>query len=245
MKHAPCFAAATCTSLHISPATSPAALSRCHALRKRVFVDELGVPSSLEFDEHDALPGPSVAHLLAADGPSGTPLGTCRVRTGSEHKGQFFGAKLERFCVDKDARRSGIGAALVSVVEELYADLDGPLFCYAKRESRLFYERVGWEVESELFVTADVEHFAMVRRRLPVGVEVARGRGHVAFRTHDIERARMFYGLLGFRDESRFLVSGHRAAWIQVRHMLSLLSYTSYFALVFCFLSRLFSLHIF
>jgi predicted GNAT family N-acyltransferase len=196
----------------IAPAISPGLLARCHSLRKRVFVDELGVASSLEFDRYDAAPGPSVAHLLATTPASSiageNPVATCRVRAAD------FGAKLERLCVDKRARRAGIGAKLVRAVEDLHAATDGPLYCYAKRDSQPFYERLGWVAEGPMFVEAGVEHVAMVRRRAPLGVQC--GLGHVAFCTPDIDAARRFYILLGFRDESRYLVSGYRAALIQV-----------------------------
>ena len=77
------------------------------ALRHEVFVEEQGVPTDLEIDEHDE----TALHIVAFD--DGELVGTCRVlRAGSQ-------AKFGRLVVARRARGRGIGAALLARLVEI------------------------------------------------------------------------------------------------------------------------------
>lgn len=204
------FVNAYASSVHVTRVSDAFGVAKCHALRRQVFVEELGVSSTIEFDSHDRdIDNPHVEHFLARDA-LGRNVGTCRLRSRSG------GHKLERMCVARAARRTGVGTEIMRSVENICALRDGPLFCHAKRDSAAFYEGIGWSREGLCFEEAGIPHVTFVKRQPPLGVNNALGLGHCSLRTHDIERARMFYGVLGFRDEARFLVSGRRVAWIKV-----------------------------
>lgn len=220
---APAMSAASCRRV-----STPSEFAACRAVRESVFVAELSVPAAIEFDKHDANPSATVVHYLAAERDDGTDaLATCRLRAlpGGARK-------LERFCVAKHARGGGVGSALARFVEEDVAlSARGPLHCHAKEGSHLFYERLGWVTEGAPFFESGVMHVAMVKRLSPSGAcgrETRVGMSHVCLRTHDIETARKFYSILGFGDESRFIVSDCRAAWIQVRFPLPFACRPSY-----------------
>lgn len=218
-------------SIAVKRVVTPSELQACRTLRRQVFVDELSVDPSIEFDKYDnsedpADPSASTAHYVAEDTESGAVVGTCRVR--APHPAV---RKLERFCVASLARRRGVArelAARVAADASMACGGSGDdasqvaplIFCHAKRESAAIYERLGWTKDgSEGFEEAGVPHVAMVRRARPGGASM--GLGHVCLRTHDIERARMFYSILGYNDVERFLVEGCRAAWIEVRSSFS------------------------
>lgn len=207
-------------SVHVRHVSSEQDLTHALAVRQRVFVEEMGIPSTQEFDAFDAWPLPAgITHFLVLIDTR--PIATCRVNTMG-----IPGAKLERMAVDKVARRNGVGLALLRHIEraKVVEESRGPFYCYAMKHKELFYRNSGWSVESGHFSLeeAGIPHVAMIRRRRPRGAGSPNGgsMSHVMVRTWDILRARRFYSLLGFQDETRFLTNGLKAAWIQVRETL-------------------------
>lgn len=203
-------------SVHVCHVSSQQQLTHALAVRRRVFVDEMGIPVAEEFDALDAWPVPGgVTHFLVM--VDTRPIATCRVNATSE-----TGARLERMAVDKYARRKGVGHALLRHIEEakVVQETQGPFFCYAMKDRELFYRNSGWVVEEGHGVVEDagIPHVAMIKRRRPRGSggPEASSISHVMVRTWDILRARRFYSLLGFQDVSRFMTNGLKAAWIQV-----------------------------
>lgn len=185
-------------------------------VRKRVFVDEFGVPAAQEFDQYDFFPVPSgITHFLVS--VDHQPIATCRINCVTTN-----GAKLERIAVEKIARRKGVGLALLRHIENsrVVEDTRGPFFCYAMKHNELFYRNSGWVVENghEGLEEAGIPHVAMVKRRRPRGCVQGDGwsLSHIMVRTWDISRARRFYSLFGFQDVSRFKTNGLRAVWLQV-----------------------------
>src|SRR5256885_15299391 len=77
----------------------------CLSLRWTVFVEEQGVPPSMEVDEHDSR---DAVHALATW--NGVPAGTGRFVV--EGKGV---AKLGRMAVGGDGRGRGVGRALLAL----------------------------------------------------------------------------------------------------------------------------------
>lgn len=185
-------------------------------VRQRVFVDEMGIPPSEEFDAFDLWP--TVDHMLHyLVSVERQPIATCRVNLALGP-----GAKLEHMAVLKAARRKGVGLALLNHLERLPAlsNLRGPLFCFAMKDKELFYRNSGWVVEEghrHLQETL-IPHVAMIRRRRPCGAASpgSPSLSHIMVRTSDIARARRFYSLLGFQDVSRFDMEGVRGVWIEV-----------------------------
>jgi predicted GNAT family N-acyltransferase len=134
-----------------------AELLACLALRRRVFIEEQGVP---EADELDAL-DPVCAHFLAWEANGGPAVGTARLWITPEGT-----AKAQRVAVLPFARGEGIGAALMAAVEE-EARRRGhkELVLGAQLSAVPFYERLGYEGYGEVFDDAGIPHW-MMRRAL-------------------------------------------------------------------------------
>lgn len=204
-------------------------------------VTDDGGPSSGISAPHIAqATSPSSEDKNPSDGkPKPRDIATCRIRLvpslsvempynphARAGESLVHGAKLERFCVAPSARQGGVGRQLLERIERDFSSASGALYCYAKAGTRSFYSRCGWESEGAEFLEAGVLHTVMLKRRSATPYQVRpnhpprpayRTLSHVCFRTHNIERTRAFYKLLGFEDETRFLVSGLRAAWVKVR----------------------------
>ncbi|WP_417525222.1 GNAT family N-acetyltransferase [Marinovum sp.] len=128
-------------------------LETCLKLRFEVFVDEQGVPPEIERDAYDDV----ALHLLAMDGDR--PLGTARILPNGEI------GKIGRVCVIKEARGTGLGAALIrAALDEMRAD---GRFSRAALGSQLhaiaFYEKLGFAAYGEVFDDAGIPHKMMER----------------------------------------------------------------------------------
>jgi predicted GNAT family N-acyltransferase len=125
----------------------------CLSLRRTVFVEEQGVPPSMEVDEHDRS---DAVHALATW--NGVPAGTGRVVL--DGKGA---ARIGRMAVVDDVRGRGIGRALLAVLEErARARGAAKLVLWAQVSARPFYEKAGYRVVSEKpFDDAGIPHVAM------------------------------------------------------------------------------------
>lgn len=71
--------------------------------------------------------------------------------------------KLMQMAVDPQRQREGIGRELVVELERrAFGELGlQELFCHAREDARPFYERLGWEVDGEMFMEAGIPHFRM------------------------------------------------------------------------------------
>jgi predicted GNAT family N-acyltransferase len=122
-------------------------------IRIEVFVKEQSVPEDLERDEHDI----NATHaLLIVDGQS---IGTGRVfQKDIQSKTYFIG----RLCVVKKYRGIGYGELLMKKLIE-HAHQQGAQECciHAQRVSQLFYKKLGFIAEPEVFMEAGIEHVVM------------------------------------------------------------------------------------
>jgi predicted GNAT family N-acyltransferase len=139
--------------VNVRPAESEKDRQLCLSLRWTVFVEEQGVPPSLEVDEHDRT---DAVHALATW--NGVPAGTGRFVL--DGKGA---AKIGRMAVVDDVRGSGIGRALLAFLEEqARARGAAKLQLWAQVSARPFYEKAGYRVVSEKpFDDAGIPHVAM------------------------------------------------------------------------------------
>ena len=138
-------------ALEIVAAVDEPARERARAVRWRVFVDEQGVPATLEQDEHDE----SCPYVLALR--DGKPIGAARYReTGN-------GTKLERVAVLAEHRGSGAGARMVRHVLALLP-AGALLYVHAQESALGFWERMGFVAEGGAFVEAGIVHRRMVHR---------------------------------------------------------------------------------
>lgn len=141
------------------PKTPSPAFVDCMEIRRRVFVVGQAVPIEIEFDGLD----PDAEHFLAFGSRRGdeprVPIGTARMRIVSGV------AKAERISVLEEARGSGVGRALVESIESYARELG--LRCVrldAQIQAIVFYEKMGYQAEGEVFVEAGIDHRLMTKR---------------------------------------------------------------------------------
>ena len=141
------------TDVHVSLVASAAELAQCLKIRFEVFVDEQGVPRSLEHDDMDGV----ATHVIARDG-SGRPVGTARYYPmGSS-------MKIGRVAVLKPLRGKGVGVMLMNFILEnglnegfTSAELNAQSYVVS------FYERIGFVAYGEEFEDAGIPHRHMRR----------------------------------------------------------------------------------
>lgn len=128
-------------------------LDACLAIRMKVFVQEQNVPEELERDEHDA----TAIHLLAW--AQGRPVGTARIMIHGTM------GKIGRVAVLRDARGTGLGAALIRAALEELRRIPG--VTTAKLGAQIhalgFYEKLGFTVCGPEYDDAGIPHRDMTR----------------------------------------------------------------------------------
>ncbi len=119
-------------------------------VRRRVFIEEQGVPESLEWDPEDAM----ATHLLAMNG-QGQVIGTARfLPTG----------QIGRMAVLKTWRGRGVGGALLREALHMVPPHTTP-FLHAQVEAIDFYARLGFAPQGPVFYDAEIPHRTMTRTR--------------------------------------------------------------------------------
>jgi ElaA protein len=127
-------------------------IATCQRLRRTVFIEEQGVS---EADEVDGLDG-SAIHLLAFDGD--VPVGTARLLV----KGTM--GKIGRVCVLRQARGTGLGAALIRAALAQFRAMPGigRVTLGAQSHATGFYAALGFRVVGDEFIDAGIPHREMV-----------------------------------------------------------------------------------
>lgn len=126
------------------------------ALRKRVFVDEQGVPPDREVDGKD----PAATHFLVREGSD--PVATARVRP-TDQDGRAL--KVERVAVARDSRGEGYGDAVMDVVESYAMEAGYDRLVLAAQVPVVgFYERRGYALQDDApFEDAGIPHRRMAK----------------------------------------------------------------------------------
>lgn len=121
-------------------------------IRKKVFVEEQGVPLNEDQDEYDK----TATHYLAFY--DGKVCGTSRVRLTPK------GQKIERNCVLPAFRNKGVGKKMMEhVVNQL--DPAYPIYLHAQVGVQLFYEALNFVPEGDIFYEANIPHILMKLKR--------------------------------------------------------------------------------
>ena len=128
-------------------------LTHCHALRRRVFIEEQGVSEAEELDDLDG----QAIHLLAWQGDC--PAGTARIL--------IHGAtgKIGRVCVLPQFRGTGLGAALMRFALDVLRKR--PEVTQARLGAQVhalgFYEKLGFTAQGDVYEDAGIPHRDMIR----------------------------------------------------------------------------------
>jgi predicted GNAT family N-acyltransferase len=119
-------------------------------IRRRVFVEEQGVPPELEWDGRDA----SARHVLALTDP-GEPVGCGRLLANGH---------IGRLAVLPALRRRGIGGALLeALVAHARARGRRKVFLHAQVRAVPFYREHGFRPAGPVFLDAGILHRYMFR----------------------------------------------------------------------------------
>jgi predicted GNAT family N-acyltransferase len=119
-----------------------------HTVRRRVFIEEQGVPEALEWDHAD----PQCWHVLAS-APDGTPIGTGRLTPEG---------RIGRMAVLEPWRRRGVGAAILEALLALARHRGCTrVRLHAQTHALAFYARFGFEATGAEFEEAGIPHRAM------------------------------------------------------------------------------------
>lgn len=121
---------------------------RLSQIRRKVFIEEQGVPEELEWDDDDA----GAIHLLAVDA-DGTPIGCARLLPDGH---------IGRMAVLQAWRGRGVGKALLQRALELArAEGHASVRLSAQTHAAGFYRRHGFIAEGDGYLEAGIPHLAM------------------------------------------------------------------------------------
>lgn len=123
-----------------------------YLIRKHVFIDEQGVPESMELDEFD----PIAQHALAYIGDD--CIATARLIVLSEQEGQ-----IGRMAVLPAYRRQGVGGKLLSaLLESSKTQGLSQLKLHAQLSAIPFYAQFGFIVQGDIYDEAGIAHRDMI-----------------------------------------------------------------------------------
>ena len=137
--------------LHVKLAQTEQEKELAFDIRKKVFVEEQGIPLHLEIDEFDQ----TATHFVVLE--EDEPIAAARIREIEPNVG-----KIERVCVLSPHRRKHLGILLMKALEE-HAKQNGwrKLKLNAQTNAIPFYEKLAFQVNSPEFDDAGIPHRAM------------------------------------------------------------------------------------
>lgn len=123
-------------------------------VRRKVFVEEQGVPLALELDELDKTADHFVVYTNTL------PIGAGRIRETNDGIG-----KVERVCVLPEYRGMNLGKLIMQALEDHAATKNfEKIILNAQSYALPFYEKLGYVITSPEFMDADIPHRAMEKR---------------------------------------------------------------------------------
>jgi predicted GNAT family N-acyltransferase len=138
--------------IEVRAAAGPPEVWAALDLRRRVFVEEQGVPIEEDLDGRDD----EALHLVALI--DGELVGTCRLLLGG---GQ---AKLGRMVVAQHARGRGVAGLLLAEADARARDLGaGRIVLGAQLTAQRVYEKAGYEPYGDVFDDAGLPHVMMAK----------------------------------------------------------------------------------
>lgn len=126
-------------------------LEDAFSVRRKVFVEEQGIPASLEVDEFDE----TASHFVVYEADK--PIGAGRIRETDPAVG-----KVERVCILPDYRGLRLGKLIMQALENHGSELGfQKIILNAQSQTLPFYESIGYVITSPEFMDADIPHRVM------------------------------------------------------------------------------------
>ncbi|HWO94520.1 MAG TPA: GNAT family N-acetyltransferase [Dehalococcoidia bacterium] len=142
--------------ISVERVTTAAQMQEALEVRRRVFIEEQGVPEEEEIDPHDGDPAivRSAVHVLAS--LDGRVVGTGRLLLDYD-RGE--NAHIGRVAVLRETRGVGVGRALMHALQD-EARRRGfrGITLAAQLHAIPFYERLGYGPRGDVFLDAGIEH---------------------------------------------------------------------------------------
>jgi predicted GNAT family N-acyltransferase len=130
-------------------------LKTAFQIRKKVFVEEQGVPIEDEFDVFDAL-NEDCEHILVYYNEQ--PVGTGRVRWVDGL------GKLERICILEPYRKFGLGKIIIQALEEIAEEKSiTQVKLHGQTQAEGFYKKLGYHTSSNIFIEDGIPHILMLK----------------------------------------------------------------------------------
>lgn len=125
-------------------------------VRRTVFIEEQHVPEEEEIDKFEQ----DATHFVLYDGEK--PVGAGRFRTIDDGVG-----KIERICILPQYRGRGAGKQLMETIE-MFAKEQGirKVKLNAQTHAEPFYQKLGYDTVSDVFMDAGIPHVTMVKSLL-------------------------------------------------------------------------------
>lgn len=128
------------------------ASQEAYPIRKKVFIEEQGVPEDMELDEHD----PLAKHALAYQ--DDLCIGTGRLVSLDNHH-----AQIGRMAVLSTYRNQHIGAAILgSLIALAKAEGVSTLVLHSQLSAAPFYAKFGFVAEGAIYDEAGIAHRNMI-----------------------------------------------------------------------------------
>ena len=127
-------------------------IAKCMQIRAEVFIDEQNVP---EAEERDGIDDQCV-HFLATD--AGEAIGAARLNYLNDGY-----AKIQRVCVRKSSRGTGIGEKIIeAMIEQVRNDGRRTVIRLGAQTHALkFYSKLGFQAFGDEYLDAGIPHFDM------------------------------------------------------------------------------------
>ncbi|ARK29404.1 GNAT family N-acetyltransferase [Halalkalibacter krulwichiae] len=128
-------------------------LDDAFTVRTEVFVEEQKVPMEEEIDQFEK----EATHFVIYD-KEHAPIGAGRLRSVDGY------GKIERICIVKSQRGTGVGRILMKKIEEIAKQQGATkLKLNAQIQAQPFYQKLGYETVSNEFLDAGIPHVTMTK----------------------------------------------------------------------------------
>lgn len=142
--------------MHSKHITQQDDLQKAFSIRKKVFVEEQGVPLEDEFDQFDTLEA-DCKHILVYYNDEG--VGTGRVRF-IDNVG-----KLERICILQPYRKFGLGKVIIQTLETISLEKGmSSVKLHGQTQAEGFYKKLGYDTSSDVFLEDGIPHVQMKKK---------------------------------------------------------------------------------